>query len=67
MHQTSSSYHVGVSRNHHFEAETFFANGAATPYFLPIGPCIMLVQFGRVLGLEHNPASLRSSSHTYKT
>jgi hypothetical protein len=42
MHQTSSTYHVGTSRNCHFGAETFSANGAATPYFCPIGPCIML-------------------------
>jgi hypothetical protein len=37
MHQTSSPYHVGVNRNHHFGAETFSANGATTPYFGPLG------------------------------
>jgi hypothetical protein len=24
MHQTSSPYHVGAGRNHHFSADTFF-------------------------------------------
>jgi hypothetical protein len=37
MHQTSSLYHVGAGRNIHFSAETFSANGAATPYFGPLG------------------------------
>jgi hypothetical protein len=45
----------------------FSTNGAATPYFGPLGRVSCWVQFGRVLGLEHDPASLRSSSHTYKT
>jgi hypothetical protein len=31
MHQTSSLYHVGADRNHHFGAETFSANGVVTP------------------------------------
>jgi hypothetical protein len=42
MNQTSSTYHVRASRNHHFGAETFSANGAATPYFWPIASCILL-------------------------
>jgi hypothetical protein len=37
IYQTSSKYHVGADRNHHFGAETFSANGAATPYFGPLG------------------------------
>jgi hypothetical protein len=37
MHQTSSPYHVGAGRNLHFSAETFSVNGAATPYFGPLG------------------------------
>jgi hypothetical protein len=37
MQQTSSSYHVGADRNHHFGAETFSANGTMTPYFGPLG------------------------------
>jgi hypothetical protein len=37
MHQTSSPYNVGVSLNLHFSVETFSANGAATPYFGPLG------------------------------
>jgi hypothetical protein len=45
----------------------FSANGAATPYFGPLGRVSCSVQFGRILGLEHDPASLRLSSHTYKT
>jgi hypothetical protein len=45
----------------------FSTNGAATPYFGSLGRASCWVQFGRVLALEHNPASLRSSSHTYKT
>jgi hypothetical protein len=32
MHQTSSPYHVGAGHNYYFGAETFSANGAATPY-----------------------------------
>jgi hypothetical protein len=46
---------------------SFSANGATTPYFVPLGRVSCWVQFGRVLGLEHDPASLWSSSHTYKT
>jgi hypothetical protein len=46
---------------------SFSTNGAATPYNGPLGRVSCLVQFGRILGLEHDPASLRSSSHTYKT
>jgi hypothetical protein len=45
----------------------FSTNGAATPYFGLLGHVSCEVQFGHVLGLEHDPASLRSSSHTYKT
>jgi hypothetical protein len=37
MHQTSSPYHVRVSRNLYFSAETFSVNGAATPYFGSLG------------------------------
>jgi hypothetical protein len=37
MHPTSSPYHVGADRNHHFGAGTFSANGATTPYFSPLG------------------------------
>jgi hypothetical protein len=37
MLETSSSYHVGADRVHHFGVEIFFANGAATPYFGPLG------------------------------
>jgi hypothetical protein len=46
---------------------SFSANGAATPYFGPLGHVSYWVQFVRILGLEHDPASQRSSSHTYKT
>jgi hypothetical protein len=42
MQQTTSPYEVGAGRNRLVEAETFSANGAATPYFWPIGLCIML-------------------------
>jgi hypothetical protein len=42
MHQTSSPYHVGAGRNRHFGAYTFFCQRCSTPYFWPIGPCIML-------------------------
>jgi hypothetical protein len=44
MHETSSPYHVGAGRNHHFSSETFSANGVVTPYtlFWHIGSCIML-------------------------
>jgi hypothetical protein len=45
----------------------FSANGAATPYFGSLGRVSCWVQFRRILGLEHDPASLRLSSHTYKT
>jgi hypothetical protein len=45
----------------------FSTNGAATPYFWPIGPCIMLSPIRTCPRVEHDPASLRSSSHTYKT
>jgi hypothetical protein len=45
----------------------FCTNGAMTPYFGPLDRVSCWVQFGRVLGLEHDPAYLRSSSHTYKT
>jgi hypothetical protein len=65
MHQTTRPYHVRASRNHHFGGETFSANGAATPYFDPLGCVSCCVQFEHVLGLEHDPASMRSSSHTY--
>jgi hypothetical protein len=37
MHETSSPYHIGADRNHHFDAETFSANGVAIPYFGPLG------------------------------
>jgi hypothetical protein len=42
MHQTRSPYRVGAGRNCFFGAEIFSANGATTPYFWPIGLCIML-------------------------
>jgi hypothetical protein len=45
----------------------FSANSFPTPYFGPLGRVSCWVQFRHVLGLEHDPASLRSSSHTYKT
>jgi hypothetical protein len=45
----------------------FSANGVATPYFGPLGHVSCWVQFECILVLEHDPASLRSSSHTYKT
>jgi hypothetical protein len=35
--------------------------------FGPLGYVSYSVQFGRILGLEHDPTSLRLSSHTYKT
>jgi hypothetical protein len=35
----------------------FSADGVATPYFGPLGRVSCRVQFGRVLGLEHDPAS----------
>jgi hypothetical protein len=37
MHQTSSPYHIGAGHNHYFDAETFSANSAATPYFGLLG------------------------------
>jgi hypothetical protein len=37
MHQTASPYHVRDGHNHYFGAETFSANGVATPYFGPLG------------------------------
>jgi hypothetical protein len=46
---------------------SYSANGAATPYFGPLGRVSCWVQFGCILGLEHELASLRSSSHTHKT
>jgi hypothetical protein len=67
MHQTLSPYHIGADHNHHFGAETFSTNGGATPYFSSLGCVSCGVQFERVLGLEHDTASLISSSHTYKT
>jgi hypothetical protein len=45
----------------------FSVNGVAIPYFGPLGRVSCWVQFRCILGLEHDPASLRSSSHTYKT
>jgi hypothetical protein len=45
----------------------FSAHGVVTPYFGPLGRVSCWVQFRCVLGLEHDPASLRSSSHTSKT
>jgi hypothetical protein len=45
----------------------FSANGAVTHYFGPLSRVSCWVQFGHVLGLEHDPASLRSSFHTNKT
>jgi hypothetical protein len=50
-----------------FVQRSFSANGVVTPYFGPLGRVSCWLQFGCILGLEHNPASLRSSSHTYKT
>jgi hypothetical protein len=50
-----------------FMQRHFSANGAATPYFGLLGRVSSWVQFGRILELEHDPASLRLSSHTYKT
>jgi hypothetical protein len=37
MHQTSSPYDVGAGHNHYFGAIPFSVNGAATPYFGPLG------------------------------
>jgi hypothetical protein len=45
----------------------FSANSAVTPYFGTMSRVSCWVQFGRILGLVHDPASLWSSSHTYKT
>jgi hypothetical protein len=67
IHQTSSLYHVGAGRNHYFGVEIFFCQRCCGTLFRPIGPCIMLSPIWTRPGLEHDPASLRSSSHTYKT
>jgi hypothetical protein len=37
VHQTSSPYHVGAGHNHYLVQRPFSANGAATPYFGPLG------------------------------
>jgi hypothetical protein len=67
MHQTSSPYHVKASHNHYFGAQTFFCQWCCDTLFRPIGPCIMLSPIRMRPRLEHDLASLRSSSHTYKT
>jgi hypothetical protein len=61
MHHTSSPYQVRDGRNRHFGAETFSANGAATPYFWPIGPSIMLSPIWMHPRVGDDPAS-----HTYQ-
>jgi hypothetical protein len=50
-----------------FWCRDLFCQRCCDTLFWPIGPCIMLSPIRRVLGLEDDPASLRSSSHTYKT
>jgi hypothetical protein len=45
----------------------FSANDATTPYFGPLGHVSSWIRLGCVLGLEHDPTSLRSSSNAYKT
>jgi hypothetical protein len=45
----------------------FSTNGAATPNFGPLSRVSCCVLFECILGLEHDPTSLRSSSHTYKS
>jgi hypothetical protein len=45
----------------------FSANDAATPYFGPLSHVSCWVQFECILELKHDPTSLRSSSHTYKS
>jgi hypothetical protein len=45
----------------------FSVNGAVIPYFGPLGHVSCGVQFRHVLGLEDDPTSLMSCSHTYKT
>jgi hypothetical protein len=67
MHQTTSPYHVGAGRNHYFSVEIFFCQRCCDTLFWPIGPCIMLSPIRMRPRVEHDPASLRSSSHTYKT
>jgi hypothetical protein len=42
MHETSSPYHIGASRNHYFGVETFFCQWCCDTLFWPIAPCIML-------------------------
>jgi hypothetical protein len=57
MHETSSPYHVGADRNHHFSSETFSANGVVTPYtlFWHIGSCIMLSPIRTCRSMTHPP------------
>jgi hypothetical protein len=42
-----------------------FSHGVASPYFGPMGRVSSCVQFGRVLGLEHDPAPLWSFFHFF--
>jgi hypothetical protein len=67
MHQTSRPYHVGAGHNHYFGAETFFCQRCCDTVFWPIGPCIMLSPIQMRPRVGQDRASLRSSSHTYKT
>jgi hypothetical protein len=41
------------------------ANGAMIPYLGPLGHVSCCIQVGRILGLEYDLASPRSSSHMY--
>ena len=41
--------------SHRFNAGTFSAFGAASPYFGPMTHVSSWVHYGRVLGLENNP------------
>jgi hypothetical protein len=67
MHPTSSQFHLGVGRNHHFSAGTYFCQRWCDTLFWALGHVSGWVQFGCALGLGHDPTSLRSCSHTYKT
>jgi hypothetical protein len=44
-----------------------FSHGAASPYFGPMGRVSSWIQFGGVLGFEHDPAPLWSFSHIFIT
>jgi hypothetical protein len=48
----------GLGRNRRFNTETFSVYGATLPYFGPWAVYRVWVQYGHVLGLEHDPSTL---------